>query len=134
MAYSHGKDAVFKLTSGGTLRDFSPYLTGVKFPREADTAEVSTLGDSAKERIAGLTDASVSGEGKFEPTPDAWLSTILGGAATAFEWHPQGTASGNIKYTGSCILTSYESDEDIGDAGSFSFEAQVSGAVTRGTN
>jgi hypothetical protein len=133
MAYAHGKDAVLKVFST-SLRDLSPYLTSVSSSFSADTAEVSTLGDAAKEYISGLKDGTISFEGRFDPTPDSWLNAILGGTAVPFEFHPHGTATSNPKYTGSAILTGYDPSADLGDAVGFSGELQISGAVTRGVN
>jgi len=133
MAYAHGTTGVLKVFST-SLRDLSPYLTSAQSSLSADTAEVSTLGDTSKEYIAGLKDGTISFEGKFDPTPDGWLQAILGGTAVPFEFHPQGTATGNVKYSGSAILTSYEPGADIGDAVGFSGELQISGAVTRALN
>lgn len=138
MAYGHGKDAVFKVQdSGGTTRDLSAYLTGVTMPRSADTAETSTMGDSDKEYISGLKDATISLEGKYDPVangPDDVLTGILGGASRTWEIHPQGTAVGKPKFSGSAVCTSYEASIDLGDAVGFSAELQVTGAITRGTN
>jgi hypothetical protein len=46
---------------------------------------------------------------------------------------PEGSTSTYVKYTGECILTSYEKSGAIGDVVTYSAEFQVTGAVTRGT-
>lgn len=138
MAYAHGKDAVFKVQdSGGTTRDLSAYLTSITYDPNADVAEVSTLGDSSKEYLAGLKDATITIEGKYDPAangPDDVLNGILGGASRTFEFHPQGTATGKPKYTGSLICTGYSVNSPLEDASTFTATFQVTGAVTRGTN
>ncbi len=135
MAFGHGSKAVFKLdNSGGTLTDISAYVTSVGFSPKADTVEVSTLGDTAKDYIAGLKDATISIEGPFDPTVDAILNAALGASATkSFEYGPQGSTTGNVKYTGEAICTGYEISTGMDGAGTFSAELQVSGAITRGT-
>lgn len=133
--FRHGKSTVFKVdNSGGTLTDISNSLTDVSFPQSVDTAETSAFGSSAKTYVVGLTDATISVSGMFDATVDAHLSGILAQAATvSFEYGPEGSTSGFVKYTGESILTSYEKSGAIGDMVSFSAEFQVSGAVTRGT-
>jgi len=129
--FSHGKDAVFKITdSGATLRDISTVLSSVSLSREADTAETSALGTTAKTYIPGLTDATISIEGMADVTTSGYLEGILG-TSKAFEFYPAGTAVGQVKYSGSAILTSFESAAEIGGAVTVSGEFQVTGAVTR---
>lgn len=133
--FTHGSKAVFKLDdAAGTLTDISAYITSVSFPRNADTVEVTTLGDTDKEYIAGLKDATISIEGIFDPAIDAIFDAALGASATkSFEYGPQGSTTGNVKYTGECICTSYEPETGVDGAGTFSAELQVSGVITRGT-
>jgi hypothetical protein len=133
MAYSHGSKAVLKLNDG-TLRDTSPFLTSVSFPKTIDTAEVTTLGDTAKEYIVGLQDATISAEGIYDPTLDGYIANIVTAGSAAFEYSPQGTTAGNVKYSGTAILTSYEIATAVDGAGTVSLELQVTGAVTKGTN
>lgn len=138
MAFDAGKGQVFKVdNSAGTLTDISAFLTDVGFPREVDTEEVTTLGKNAKVYIVTLTDATISIEGKWDGAAsalDATLSGILGQAATvSFEYGPGGSTTGDIKYTGEAILTSYEPSGSVGGAVEFSAEFQVTDAVTRST-
>lgn len=135
MAFVHGKSAVFKLDdSGGTLRDLSSYLEDISFPRSIETAETTTFGSSAKSYITGLTDATISLSGKFDATADGYLAGVVGQSATlSFEYGPAGSTGGNVKYTGECILTSYEVGATVGDAVTASVELQVTGSITRTT-
>jgi len=135
MAFVHGKSAVFKLDdSGGTLRDLSAYLEDVSFPRSIETAETSTFGSSAKSYIVGLSDATISLSGKFDATADGYLAGVVGQSATlSFEYGPAGSTGGLVKYSGECIMTSYEVGATVGDAVTASVELQVTGSITRGT-
>jgi hypothetical protein len=133
--FRHGKSTVFKVdNSGGTLTDISNTLTDVGFPQTVDTAETSTFGSSAKSYVVGLTDSSLSIAGNFDATVDAHLAGILGqSASVSFEYGPEGSTAGFVKYTGEALLTSYEKSGAIGDVVSYSAEFQVTGAITRGT-
>lgn len=137
MAFVHGKSAVFKLDdSGGTLRDLSAYLDDLGFPRDIETAETTTFGvaGSAKTYIVGLSDATISISGKFDATADGYLAGVLGQSATlSFEYGPAGSTGGNVKYTGECIMTSYEVSASVGDVVTASADFQVTGQITRTT-
>ena len=133
--FRHGKSTVFKVdNSGGTLTDISNTLTDVSFPQTVETAETTSFGSSAKTYIVGLSDSTLSVSGNFDATVDAHLAGILGQAATvSFEYGPEGSTNGQVKYTGEAILTSYEKSGAVGDVVSYSAELQITGAVTRGT-
>jgi hypothetical protein len=133
--FRHGKSTVFKVdNAAGTLTNISDTLTDVSFPQSVDTAETSTFGSSAKSYVVGLTDSTLSVAGNFDATVDAHLAGVLGQAASlSFEYGPEGSTNGFVKYTGECILTSYEKSGAIGDVVSYSAEFQVTGAITRGT-
>lgn len=137
MAFVHGKSAVFKLDdSGGTLRDLSSYLDDIGFPRDIETAETTTFGvaGSAKTYIVGLSDATISISGKFDSTADGYLAGVVGNSATlSFEYGPAGSTGGNVKYTGECIMTSYEVSASVGDVVTASADFQVTGQITRTT-
>jgi len=136
MAFVHGKDSVFKVdNSGGTLTDISSYVNSVDFPETADVAETTTLGDGSKTYIVGLKDSTLSVAGLWDSTLDGILGAVIGQSATlSFEYSPEGTGSGAIKYTGECILTSYAQNSPVGDVVSYSADFQVSGDVTRATH
>lgn len=137
MAFVHGKSAVFKLDdSGGTLRDLSSYLNDVSMPRDIETAETTTFGvaGSAKTYITGLTDATISISGLFDATADGYLAGVVGQAATlSFEYGPAGSTGGYVKYSGECIMTSYEVSASVGDSVQASADFQITAAITRGT-
>ena len=136
MAFTHGKDSVFKLdNASGSLTDISTYVNNVDFPETADVSETTTLGADNKTYIAGLKDATISLAGLWDATADAIFGAVVGQSATlSYEYRPEGTASGKIKYTGEAILTSYAISSPVGDAVGYSADLQVSGAVTRGTH
>lgn len=136
MAFVHGKDSVFKLdNSGGSLTDISAYVNNVDFPETADVAESSVLGSSSKQYLVGLKDSTLGLTGFFDATADAIFGAVLGQSATlSFEYSPEGTSSGKVKYTGECILTNYALSSPVGDVVAYSADLQVSGAVTRATH
>ena len=136
MAFVHGKSSVFKLdNASGSLTDISAFVNNVDFPETADVAETSVLGASNKTFIVGLKDATISLSGLFDATVDAILGAVVGQTATlSYEYSPEGTASGKVKYTGEAILTNYALSSPVGDVVAYSADLQCSGAVTRGTH
>lgn len=130
--FGHGKDAQIWVTdSGGTERELTTYARNATMPRSVDTAEASTFGDDDKVYVAGLRDATLTIEGLHDATVDGYLTGLLGGTPRPWAFCPRGSASSNVKFSGSAILTSYEPDADLGDVVGWSAEFQVSGAITR---
>tara|TARA_R100000329_G_scaffold51107_2_gene47192 strand:+ start:190 stop:600 length:411 start_codon:yes stop_codon:yes gene_type:complete len=136
VAFVHGKDSTFKLdNASGSLTDISAYVNSVDFPQTVDLAETTTLGDDNKEYIVGLKDATISIAGAWDSTADDILGAVVGQASSlSYEYSPEGTASGKVKYTGEAFITSYSTSSPVGDVVGFSADLQVSGAVTRGTH
>lgn len=133
MAQTHGKNAHFTVNSV----DLSAYLTEAGMSRSGDVAESSTMGDTAKEYLEGLEDATLNISGVWDNTastgPDAVLSGLFGGGSVAFEYGPEGGTTGDVKHSGSCICTGYEVTAPIGDVVAFTASFQVTGGVTTGT-
>lgn len=129
----HGKNGYFSL--GGSA--LSTYLTSIDFSETTDMAETSAMGDGSKTYIAGMKDTTVSLSGWYSGTasggPDAVIHPLLGSAAVAFEYGPGGTASGQVKYSGSALVSSYAVSTPSQDVVAFSAELQVSSDITRGT-
>lgn len=136
MAASHGKEALFKITSGGTSRDISSYLDSTGLAREIEQAETSGLGTDDKSFIPGMAGATIPLSGFFDPTTDGYIETIRANAAaggTAWEFYPAGSASDLVKYSGSAYVAKYDIETGVDGVGKISGELQVTGAITRAT-
>ena len=134
MAASHGTTGVLKINDNTSLRDVSNYLETAGLKRAIDTAETSGLGDLDKEYVLGLADATIPGNGNYDATLDGYLSDIFDGrVAVAFEYYPNTTASGSVKYSGNCLLTKWDTESKIDAKNAVDVEFQVTGAVTRAT-
>jgi hypothetical protein len=127
----HGSKATFTVQdSGGTVRDLTGFLDTEGLARSADTAEVTTGGSTSKKYIPGLKDATIPVEGPWDVTVDGYLNGILG-MERNFVYRPAGAGTGLPEYTGAGILTSYEPETSVDDAGRISGEFQVTGDVAR---
>lgn len=138
--FRHGKNTVFKLdNSSNALQDISTSCDNISFPRTIETGDTSAFGTTAKTYVVGLSDSKISVGGKFDATTDAQIAAVIaaidaGTLPTAsFEYGPEGSASGRVKYSGEALITSYEISGSVNDMVPFSMELQVTGAVTRGT-
>jgi hypothetical protein len=136
MAFSHGKNAVVQLDNGaGVLTAITAYLSKASLERARETAETTVFGLNDKTYIAGLKDATFSGEGNFDPALDLILHDDIGDSANTktLQYDPQGSTSGLPRYSVECWPTKYSIDTDIGEKGGCSFELQCTGVVTRTT-
>jgi hypothetical protein len=151
--FRHGKGSAFRINDvAGTSRDISNTIEEVSFPREIEAAETSTFGTSAKTYIAGLSDSKITVSGKFDATastgPDIIFPAMIAAQATQtvtasggndsdsnfFQFGPEGSTTGRVRYSGKVIVTNYEVGAPVGDIVSYSVELQVNGAVTRDTS
>ena len=142
MSKVHGRNANFQLTDiGGVNRNLSNWLNSIDFPTTVDTAEVPGFGDADKSVVVGLRGHTIKVAGNWDAAsngPDDVFGQLAGqGAAgtvaTTFIFGPAGSATGAVKYTGSCVVTNYQVAAPIGGAVTFSADMMVNGSVTRAT-
>ena len=133
--FKHGKNAQFEL-EGTNLSDT---LNEITMPREIETAETTTFGNTDKTYITGLADATVSLSGMFDATANTAISAIITNlksgsiASASFTYGPAGSVGGSPKFTGEALVTSYEIGSPVGDVVTYSLELQVTGGVSGGT-
>ncbi len=135
MAFEPGSLQVLKLdNAAGTLVDLSAYINSVGYPAEVTALETTTLGKTAKTYIVGLKDGTVSIGGPWDATLDAHMAAILGqaGVTKTYEYGPQGSTNGEVKYSGEAILTSYEISGEVDGVVEWSGELQLTDTQTRG--
>jgi predicted secreted protein len=138
--FRHGKSARFELdNAAGTLVNLSDVIEDISFSRSLETAETTTMGNSAKSYITGLSDATISVSGKFDATIDAQINAVQAGLSdgtiTSSSWTYRANSgtvgAGNPEYQGEALITSYEVSASVGDVVTFSLELQVTGAIVR---
>lgn len=140
MSFVHGKSSIFKLDdSGGTLRTLTSYVDSVQgLPAGRNLSEVTVFGDSGTKSVPGLVNATFTISGHFDSTattgPNAVLNSLRAASATAsFEYGPEGSSTGNTKFSGECWMTEYTVNSAVTDKVGFSATFQVDGTVTAGT-
>lgn len=125
MAYMHGKDGT--ITVGGNA------LIGVtewSYNETSTLHDTSDLGDANMTYTAGQKDGTVNVSGLLDEA-DADQATIRAGASITFELQPEGTGIGDIEWSGSGVIESFEITGQKGDMVGFSVTAK--GVLTEGT-
>lgn len=136
MAFVHGKKATLRLGTAAAptvLTDISDAVSSNSMNLIKELAETTTYKKNSKTYVAGLKDATIPVDGKFDTTYDTHFYGLYNtDTEVDFEYCPYGTGvTGSPKFTGKVLVSSYEISSDIGDAGQWSGELQVSGDVTR---
>ena len=123
---------------GGTQRDLSAFITEVRgLPGARLLNEVTALGDSGARFIPGLEDVVISLAGIFDDTATSGQDAVLGPlrthtSAVDFEYGPEGSTTGDVKYSGTCWLAQYDLRSRVGSLVEWTASLQVEGAVARG--
>jgi hypothetical protein len=140
MAFVHGKDAVFSLDdSGGTLRLIKAYLNQVSgLPGARGLSETTAFGDQGQRNIPGLAVNQFSIAGHADFASATAIGQLLNGlrtttATSSFEYGPEGSATGKVRYYGECWMTDFEVGANVNDKVSISASFQVDGVVTPST-
>lgn len=139
MAFYPSADSVFQINDGTSLRDISPYVTSIDgLPGPRELIEVTALGDAGRKWIAGLENVVITLELLWSDDASVGSDTVLGlirddTAARAFDYGPEGKATGDIKYSGTCWVRNYQVTSRVGQAVTAKAELQVEGIITKGT-
>ena len=118
--------------------DFSTSLASVTLDITVEEQDTTSFGATARTRIGGLQDGSVSLDFHQDfgaSSVDATLFPLLGTNATVVIAPTSGTVSAtNPSYTAVCLVTQYQPfASSVGDLATLSVSWPVTGAVTRGT-
>ncbi len=99
----------------------------------ADTAESTSMGDSAKTYEATLTDFSGTIDVYFDDTDTNGQVAMTVGSSITLNLAPEGTSSGAYKLSGSAIITDKSITASHDGIVETTFSVQGSGALTIGT-
>lgn len=126
----------YNITINGT--DFSTSLAAVTLDVTIEEQDTTAFGSTARTRIGGLQDASVSLDFHQDfgaSSVDATLWPLLGTNATVVVTPTSGTVSAtNPTYTFEALVTQYQPfASNVGDLASLSVSWPVTGEITRAT-
>lgn len=125
--------------STNVLTDISSHTDTADLDQKLAALDATVFGNNAKAFVPGLSDGSVSIGGTWDSTVDATIQgaqqALISGSQTSISWQyaPQGTATGNVKYSGNCIITDYKSSGSVAAIVKWTATLQVTGPITRGT-
>ena len=127
----------YNIKIGGV--DFSSSLAAVTLDINAEEQETTSFGNSFRERIGGLKDATVTLDfhQDFGATAvDATLFPLIGGTTQIIVKPTAGSVTAtNPSYTFTALVTQYQPfASSIGDLATLSVSWPVTGSVARGTS
>jgi len=119
--------------------DLSQYITSISLNTTYDIVETTAFGNTAKTRVAGLADNSVTFEFNQDYATSALEQTIyplLGTAATVVAKPVAGTTTTiNPQYTFSALISEWTPlNGSIGELATASVTWPISGAITKATS
>jgi hypothetical protein len=119
--------------------DLSDHIASVSLNTTYDIVETTAFGDTAKKRVAGLADNSVSFEFHQDYASGSVESTIypLLGTAITCEVRPVNTtvSDSNPKYTFSVLISEWTPlNGAVGELATASVTWPISGAITKATS
>jgi hypothetical protein len=122
------------VTVGGV--DLSQHITKVTLSSTRAEIETTTFGNSAKRRVGGLADNSVSLDFNNDySSVETTLYPLLGSTAQVEVW-PNGTTTGtaNPKFTFNVLITEWPSlDAQVGELTTASVTFPIDGTIAKAT-
>ena len=97
MAFGHGSAAYLKI--GDT--DISEYTESADVGFDVDSDDIKVFSATWVQRVFGIISATLNAACAYDPTLDGVVWTAMtGGADVAWEFGPQGSTQGVVKYSG----------------------------------
>lgn len=130
-AVYNGINGVAKFDVGGSATAIASVIS-FSLSQTGDTIETTTMGQTARTYLPGLTTATGSMDLYFRDDDDAQNALFVGPGATAatVELYPSGTSQG-VKLSAEVIITSHEVSASNDGAVTATCAFQVTGAVNK---
>lgn len=100
--------------------------------QQADIVEDTVLGDTWKTQKASLKSWSGSLAAWWDETDTTGQGAMIVGAELTLNLYPEGATTGDIYYTGSCIITGFTNKGEVGGMVEADFTFIGNGALTTG--
>ena len=128
MATHAGSEGIVKV-GANTVAEVRSY----SIEESADTLEQTTMGDSARQYRPSLTTWSGSVDVYWDETDTTGQGALTVGSEITLNVYPEGDASGDTYYTGSCIVTGVSKSGAFDGMVEASISVQGDGALTTTT-
>lgn len=119
--------------------NLSDHVRGVTINYSAELQDKTAMGSSARKRIAGLKDFTISvdyNQDYAASKVDATHFSLVGGTTFAIKIFPNSTTvgAGNPYYSGACLLESYSPIAgSVGELNTVTINYQGNGVLSRST-
>ena len=100
MATHLGKEGTVQVGSNSIAE-----IRGFSIDETIDTVEDTSMGDSSKTYLASIKDFSGSVDVLYDETDTNGQTALSVGSSVTLNFAPEGTASGDVKLTGTAIVT-----------------------------
>tara|TARA_R110002012_G_scaffold321152_2_gene547820 strand:+ start:3225 stop:3632 length:408 start_codon:yes stop_codon:yes gene_type:complete len=131
MAVKTGNSGQIKVdTAGGGAVQLVGQVRGFSLETTSDTVDTSTIGQTARTYDKTLTSSSLSVDALWDASDTNGQLLLDSGLAIEFELYPTGSSAGEVKFTGSGVVTSKNVTGTFDGLVEASFSIQVSGLLT----
>lgn len=128
MATHLGKEGTVQVGSNSIAE-----IRGFSIDETIDTVEDTSMGDSAKTYLASIKDFSGSVDVLYDETDTNGQTALSVGSSVTLNFAPEGTASGDVKLTGTAIVTGKSVTSSFDGLVESTISVQGTGGLTTGT-
>ena len=108
-------------------------IRGFSIDETIDTVEDTSMGDSSKTYLASIKDFSGSVDVLYDETDTNGQTALSVGSSVTLNFAPEGTASGDVKLTGTAIVTGKSVTSSFDGLVESTISVQGTGGLTTGT-
>jgi len=128
MATHLGKEGTVQVGSNAIAE-----IRGFSIDETIDTVEDTSMGDSSKTYLASIKDFSGSVDVLYDETDTNGQTALSVGSSVTLNFAPEGTASGDVKLTGTAIVTGKSVTSSFDGLVESTISVQGTGGLTTGT-
>ena len=128
MATHLGKEGTVQVGSNSIAE-----IRGFSIDETIDTVEDTSMGDSSKTYLASIKDFSGSVDVLYDETDTNGQTALAIGSSVTLNFAPEGTASGDVKLTGTAIVTGKSVTSSFDGLVESTISVQGTGGLTTGT-
>jgi hypothetical protein len=128
MATHLGKEGTVQVGSNAIAE-----IRGFSIDETIDTVEDTSMGDSSKTYLASIKDFSGSVDVIYDETDTNGQTALSVGSSVTLNFAPEGTDSGDVKLTGTAIVTGKSVSSSFDGLVESTISVQGTGGLTTGT-
>ena len=129
MATHLGKEGTVQVGSNAIAE-----IRGFSIDETIDTVEDTSMGDSSKTYLASIKDFSGTVDVLYDETDTNGQTALSLGSSVTLNFAPEGTSSGDVKLTGTAIVTGKSITSSFDGLVESTITVQGTGGLTTTTN